>query len=117
MSDTEFEARILSSFPVFKTYWESEDIYKEENGSFLNHGLMKSLYHFYNFEYSALKVNELRNLGVELEAIISENPSMENDRTNAIVLEFYELIVDTPKGKALEPYRGKISKELWPSKS
>ena len=117
MNDTEFENRIISAFPAFKSYWESEDIYREENGAFLNNGLMKSLYHFFNFEYSTVNSNELETLGKELEKIISENPTLDNDRTNAIVVEFYELMVDTSMGKVLEPYRGKLSKKLWRSKS
>lgn len=102
MNKTELEKELTTLFPEFCKYWDSEDIYREEDNSFLSHGLMTSFYHFFRDNFDAADVSDLKKFCEIIEDELKA--SSDGEIANAICTSFFELISDTKAGDALEPY-------------
>ncbi len=104
---------IINFIPGFEKHWDQDDIYREEDGSYTEHGIMSSFLEYYQHNYNTLNILELSTLCIEFEKIIAAHPNDDDPAANAICTMFLELLVDTEPGNKLELYLGKTSKEYW----
>ena len=107
MDKTKFRDVLICLFPGFGSYWDDEDINREDDGSFTAHGLLSSFYFYYKAQYLNFEEQTISELATKLEEIVSADPSDESDVANAICTSFLELIDENREGKGLERYLGK----------
>lgn len=103
----------MKNIPEFRKYWEQDDIYKEDDGTFTSHGVMSSFLDFFQNNFASLTTLQISVLCVEFEEIVSSDHDDSNSSANAICTMFLELLVDTPAGNRIEPYLGKQCKKFW----
>lgn len=107
------EQLLIELTPKFAEYWSSEDIYREDNGTFTPHDLMASFLMFYQTYYEQISTLEVSTLCIEFEKIVANDSGDNDSNANAICTNFLELLVDTEPGLKIEPYLGKTCKEFW----
>lgn len=106
MNKTQFRDILISLFPGFESYWEDEDINREEDRSFTAHGLLSSFFFFYKEQYLDFEEKTIREFADKIEEIVSADPNDESDVANAICTSFLELVDENSEGKVLEKYLG-----------
>jgi hypothetical protein len=107
MDKKQFRDVLIFLFPGFESYWDDEDINREDDGSFTAHGLLSSFFFFYKAQHLNLEEKTISELATKLEEIVSADPNDESDVANAICTSFLELVDENREGKVLEKYLGK----------
>ena len=107
------EGLLIEHVPKFYKYWSSDNLYREDKGTFTAHGLMGSFLEFYQKNYKQLSVYELSTLCIEFERIVAGDSDDKDLNANAICTISLELLVDTKAGRKIEPYLGKTCKQFW----
>lgn len=104
---------IIQFVPSFEEHWACEDIHREDDGSFTEHGVMSSFLEFYYRNYESLSILEISTLCIELENIVAADSEDRDLAANAICTMFLELLVNTLPGNKIERYLGKVCKKYW----
>ena len=104
---------IIQYVPEFEGHWAQEDLFREDDGSYTEHGVMGSFLEYYQDHYEEISILELSTLCIEFEKIVSSDPNDVDLEANAICTMFLEVLVDTPSGNKIERYLGKSCKEFW----
>lgn len=59
MNELELDKLFISTIPEFRLYWDKEDIFREDDGSFTPHGVMGSFYYFFQENHQSLSKEKL----------------------------------------------------------
>jgi hypothetical protein len=113
MDKNSLTSLLLSLFPGFAQYWDTEDIHRENDRSFTSHGLMSSFTHYFRSNWQHVSSESLTVFGDEIEKIVAADPNDESEVANAICTCFLENIAGAEAGTALEPYLGKECKVFY----